>query len=184
MDTRPTLETTRLVLRPFAGADGPSVERLAGAREIADTTLHIPHPYPAGAGAVWIATHEAAWESGGGLTLAITARENPADLLGAIGIAVVAEHARGEIGYWVATHAWGRGLATEAARAVMAFGFKKLALHRIQARHFMRNPASGRVLQKLGMQLEGVHRDQYKRWGRYEDVAVYAMLEDEWRNYM
>ncbi|HKG93136.1 MAG TPA: GNAT family protein [Gemmatimonadaceae bacterium] len=91
----------------------------------------------------------------------------------------VAEHARGELGYWVGAGMWGRGYATEAARAVVSFGFATLGLNRIQARHFLRNPASGRVLQKLGMRCEGMHRQAYRRWGRFEDVAVYAILASE-----
>lgn len=176
----PTLTTARLVLRPFAPADGPDVERLAGVREVADTTLHVPHPYPPGAGAAWIATHGPAWAAGAALTLALAPREAPERALGAISLGIAREHARGELGYWVAAPAWGRGYATEAARAVAAYGFGALALHRVQARHFTRNPASGRVMQKLGMRLEGVHRGAYLRWGRFEDVAVYAILADEW----
>jgi RimJ/RimL family protein N-acetyltransferase len=51
----------------------------------------------------------------------------------------------------------------------------------VQGRHFTRNAASGRVLQKLGMQLEGIHRDAYLRWSSFEDVAVYAVLAPDWR---
>src|SRR5437868_7205178 len=94
----PTLTTERLVLRAFLTADAPAVERLAGAREVADTTLNIPHPYPAGGGALWIATHVANWEALERLTLAIAPREAPNDLLGAIGLTIAREHAHAEIG--------------------------------------------------------------------------------------
>ena len=57
MSEQPILRTQRLVLRPFVVDDALGVQVLAGAREIADTTLHIPHPYPAGAAEQWIATH-------------------------------------------------------------------------------------------------------------------------------
>jgi ribosomal-protein-alanine N-acetyltransferase len=176
----PSLTTRRLALRPFAPADGPEVERLAGAWEIADTTLQIPHPYPKGGGAAWIATHGARWIEGAGLTLAIALRESPVVLLGAISLDISREHARGELGYWIAATEWGHGHATEAASAVIDFGFSELKLHRIQARHFTRNPASGRVMQKLGMSFEGVNRAAYLRWERFEDVAVYGILAHEW----
>ena len=178
--TLPTLTTERLLLRPFVESDAAAVERLAGAREVADTTLHIPHPYPAGGGAWWIGTHASAWKEGAGLTLAIVARDAPDELLGTVGTSIVREHARGELGYWIGAHAWGRGYATEAARAMTAYAFETLRLHRVQARHFTRNPASGRVMQKLGMRLEGVHREAYLRWERFEDVAVYGILAAEW----
>ncbi len=176
----PRLATKRLILRPFAISDGAAVEQLAGARAVADTTLTIPHPYPAGGGATWIANHDDAWRRNVGLTLAICL--GPADdgLVGAISLQLSAPHSHGELGYWIGTGHWGQGYATEAARALTAYAFTTLALHRVQGRHFTRNPASGRVLQKLGMQCEGIHRDAYLRWNRFEDVAVYAILANEW----
>ncbi len=177
----PSLSTTRLVLRPFTGADAPDVERLAGAWEVADTTLNIPHPYPEGAGAEWIATHARAWESGTGLTLAIALRATPDMILGAVSLSIEPQHSRGELGYWIAASHWGSGYATEAAHAVATFGFDDLSLHRIQARHFTRNPASGRVMEKLRMKFEGINRGAYARWAKFEDVAVYAILENEWQ---
>ena len=92
------------------------------------------------------------------------------------------EHARAELGYWVGVPYWNRGVATEAARALVAFGFGALGLHRVQARHLTRNPASGRVMQKLGMRLEGVHREAVRKWDRFEDLAMYAVLAREWRD--
>src|SRR5512146_3288050 len=97
----PRLVTERLVLRPFHVDDGLSVERLAGAREVADTTLTIPHPYPAGGGVRWIATHAAAWERRDNLALAICAQPPPSELLGAISLHLSLAHSHGEIGYWI-----------------------------------------------------------------------------------
>jgi RimJ/RimL family protein N-acetyltransferase len=176
----PSLTTPRLVLRPFRSSDGSDVERLAGVWEVADTTLNIPHPYPEGGGAGWIKTHAATWKKGTSLTLAIVLRDTPEKLIGAVSLEIAREHARGELGYWIALDEWGHGYATEAARAVAAFGFEKLELHRIQARHFTRNEASGRVMQKLGMQFEGGIREGYLRWGRFEDVSCYGVLAHEW----
>jgi ribosomal-protein-alanine N-acetyltransferase len=175
----PRIATARLLLRPFVPSDAPTVERLVGAREVADTVLSIPHPYPAGAAAAWIAEHEPMWAAGRRLTLAVCVADAPDDVVGAIGIALVAEHARGELGYWIAADVWGRGYATEAARAVVAYGFEGLGLNRIQAQHFVRNPASGRVMQKIGMRFEGVHRQMFRRWDRFEDSAVYAILASD-----
>jgi ribosomal-protein-alanine N-acetyltransferase len=174
-----TLQTDRLVLRPFEFADAPDVQRLAGAREIADTTLRIPHPYPDGAAAEWIRTHEPAWERGTSVTYAITLG-GTAVLIGAIGLDIARHSSWGELGYWVAVSRWNRGYCNEAARAVLAFGFSGLRLHRIQARHLTRNPSSGRVMQKIGMRLEGVHREAVRKWDRFEDLAVYGVLASEW----
>ena len=179
MPAIPRLVTERLVLRPFILADGPRVEELAGERQVADTTLTIPHPYPRGAGAEWIATHGDAWQRGERLVLAIGDREREA-VLGAISLHVTQSHRHGELAYWIGGRWWGHGYATEAARALITYAFTTLELHRIQGRHFIRNAASGRVLQKLGMLLEGVHRDAFLRWDHFEDVAVYGILRAEW----
>jgi [ribosomal protein S5]-alanine N-acetyltransferase len=175
----PTLVTTRLLLRPFAPADGSTVEQLAGDFAVADTTLYIPHPYPAGAGAVWIATHNAEWDSRTVLTLAITQRVAPSDIIGAIALKLVMQHSQGEIGYWIGRPFWGHGFATEAARAVTDFGFNTLGLRRVEGCHFTRNAPSGRVLQKLGMHREGVRRDAYFCRGKFEDVVSYAIIASD-----
>ena len=179
MNAQPTLQTERLVLRPFAPQDAPHVQRLAGVPEVALTTLNIPYPYPDGAAEAWIARHAQEWAKGRVLTWAITGRGG-GELTGAVGIDVHPEHARGEIGYWIAHTCWGRGYATEAARAMLAFGFGTRGLNRVQATYMTRNPASGRVMEKLGMRLEGTLRQWIRRGGRFEDVAMRAVLRAEW----
>lgn len=179
MSTQPTLQTSRLTLRPFVLADAPMVRELAGAREIAETTLLIPHPYPEGVAERWIDTHAADWEKRTAATYAITERADGA-LVGAIGLSITAVHARGELGYWVAVPKWNRGYCTEAGTAILAFSFGALALHRVEARHYTRNRASGRVLEKLGMKLEGIHREAVRKMDGFEDLALYAILDREW----
>jgi RimJ/RimL family protein N-acetyltransferase len=89
------------------------------------------------------------------------------------------EHDRAELGYWIGKPFWGRGYATEAARALVQYGFDTLGLHRIYARHLTRNPASGRVLHKIGMTHEGYRRKHEKKWGIYEDDKLYGILRDD-----
>ena len=176
---QPTLRTPRFVLRPFVPSDAPEVQRVAGTQSVADTTLTIPHPYPEGAAAAWIATHRPGWESRTQIVYAVIASTGA--LFGAVGLNLAPEHRRGELGYWVAPAHWNLGVATEAAAALMDMGFQSLDLNRVQATHFTRNAASGRVMQKLGMRFEGVHRQYFFKNGRFEDVARYAMLRSEWQ---
>lgn len=175
----PTLHTERLVLRPFAQTDAPRVQQLAGAFEIADTTLLVPHPYPDGAAETWIAMHEAEFLAGLRVNLAVTAREDGA-LLGAMGIGINREFARAELGYWIGLPFWRKGFCTEAGRAMLDYGFGVLGLQRIYAHHLVRNPASGRVLRKIGMQPEGMLRSHHVKWGRREDVQLLGVLREEW----
>lgn len=179
-DARPTLRTARLVLRPFRPDDGPDVERLAGARELADTTLNIRHPYPPGDGERWIAGHAAAWAASGSGPFAVCRIEDDA-LVGAVGLGVTPRHAHAELGYWVGVPYWGHGYATEAARALLALAFDTLGLHRVQAHHMPRNPASGRILRKLGMRREGLLREVFRKGDVFEDAVTYAILAHEWR---
>ncbi len=85
----------------------------------------------------------------------------------------------GEIGYELAPDEWGRGYATEAARAVVRFGFEELGLRRVSAWCVADNVASARVLEKVGLTLEGRLRDKEQYKGRYWDVLMYGMVREE-----
>ncbi len=86
----------------------------------------------------------------------------------------------GDMGYELSPLYWGRGFATEAARAVVDFGFRELGLHRISGWCIADNVASARVLEKLGMRQEGhFHENEWFK-GRYWDTLVYAILDREW----
>jgi ribosomal-protein-alanine N-acetyltransferase len=175
---QPTLRTPRLVLRPFRPDDAAAVQRLAGDRSVASTALNIPHPYPDGLAESWIATHRPAWEVGDRATFAITTLDD--ELRGCIALKLTQRHRRGELGYWIGREYWGQGFAPEAARAVVDFAFGVLALNRVQASYLPRNPASGRVLEKLGMSREGLHRERYRKGDQFEDVIEFAILRREW----
>ena len=170
----PTLRTQRLVLRPFSPSDAPAVQRLAGDREVASTTLTIPHPYEDGMAEAWIEGRASDWAEKKALTLAVTTEAD--GLVGAMGLHLELEHLRAELGYWIGVPFWNRGYATEAGEAVIRFGFDELGLNRIEAEHFTRNPASGRVLEKLGMTGEGIRRDHVLKDDELEDMVLYAIL--------
>ncbi|MEJ7812744.1 MAG: GNAT family N-acetyltransferase [Gemmatimonadaceae bacterium] len=180
MSDRPTLHTSRLVLRPFVADDAPAVQRLAGDRDIASTTLNIPHPYEDGMAEAWIATHEDAFARSEGLTLAVTSRDDGA-LIGAVGIAINLRSSRAELGYWIGKPYWGRGYCTEAAAALVAYAFDVLDLNRVHATHLTWNPASGRVMRKIGMTYEGRLREHERKWGVFEDIEKYGILRREYQ---
>ncbi len=177
---QPTLDTPRLVLRPFTLADAADVQRLAGATEVADTTLHVPHPYKDGMAEKWIGGHATEYAAGKSVTYAVTLRGD-GTLLGAVGLVITPAHRRADLGYWMDVPSWGQGYMTEAASALVAYAFAEMGLHRVTATHFARNPASGRVMQKLGMRHEGTLRQHYLKGGRYEDAEAYGLLAEEWR---
>lgn len=175
----PTLGTERLLLRPFTLADAPQVMRMAGSPEVARSTLNIPHPCEPGAAEGWIGAQETGFESGRYFSFAMVLAET-GQLCGAIGLHLRPRDHNAEIGYWLGVEFWDRGLCTEAASAVLAFGFEELKLHRIHGGHFAGNPASGRVMEKNGMTREGLRREHVCKWGRYEDRVDYGILAREW----
>ena len=93
------------------------------------------------------------------------------------------EHARAELGYVLSREHWGKGLMTEAVRAVIAFGFEQLSLNRIQARCIAENVASARVMEKAGMTHEGTLRESEFIKGAYRDIELYSILRREYRPY-
>lgn len=176
----PTLETPGLWLRPFVTADAAEVQRLAGERAIADTTLNIPHPYEDGMAEDWIATHEPAFVAGELATFAIAGKAGD-QLMGAIGLTFYPQFARAELGYWVGKPFWGNGYCTEAALRILRYGFEERELNRVHASYLARNPASGKVLKKIGMREEGVARQHTRKWGVFEDLRSCGLLREEWR---
>lgn len=177
MDSRPTLETTRLKLRPFSEADTAELVPLIGTREVAATTLRIPHPYTEQDARAFLDRCHGNDE----VRLAITLRKD-GRLCGGIGLRLALEHQQAELGYWLGVPYWGQGYATEAARELLRYGFEDLDLHRIFASHFKHNLASGRVLAKLGMRYEGCQREHLRKWDQFVDSELYGILRREWED--
>src|ERR1700674_3840027 len=175
------LRTARLLLRSFERGDIPAIVRLAGVREIAAMTLHIPHPYDSAEAEDFLERMDAECRQGNVAVFAVTLSSS-GELCGACGLHVASEQPRAELGYWIGVPYWGRGLATEAAHAVAEFGFDTLRLHRIHASHFAGNRASGRVLEKIGMRHEGRSREHVRKWDRFVDLENYGVLSAEFRS--
>jgi RimJ/RimL family protein N-acetyltransferase len=91
------------------------------------------------------------------------------------------QHKQGEIGYALGVEHRGQGFATEAARALLAYGFTSLDLHRIQANTDSGNPDSWKVMERLGMRRESCLREAAHRDGKWLDVLIYAIIVNEWR---
>lgn len=90
------------------------------------------------------------------------------------------EHSSAEVGYSLSRDYWNRGIMTEALLEVLRYCFEDLHLHRVEAQHEASNPASGRVMEKVGMQKEGLLRGRLRNKGRYVDVYLYAILHQDW----
>lgn len=180
MREQPTLKTERLVLRPFHSGDAKAVQQLAGDRAIADMTLNVPHPYDDGMAEAWIETHRPAFLEDKLAAFAVTRHEGT--LIGCISLRINRRFARAEMGYWIGKAFWGQGYGTEAAREMLRYGFEDLGLNRIFAHYLDRNPASGRVMEKIGMLYEGHLRQHVKKWGQFEDLILFGIVKSDWQS--
>jgi RimJ/RimL family protein N-acetyltransferase len=179
MSSQPILETERLILRQFQQIDADTVEKLAGDIRIASTTLNVPHPYPKGGALEWITTHESKYLEGKGVVYAISLKKS-SELIGCISLMILKEHNQAELGYWVGVPYWNKGYCTEAGKAVLKYGFETIGLNRIHACYISRNPASGRVMENLGMRHEGTRRQHIRKWDVYEDLELKGILRSDW----
>jgi len=172
----PTLETARLKLRPYSEADIAELVPLIGARKVAATTLRIAHPYTEQDARAFLALAQ----EPGKIWLATTLRSDGRQI-GGVGLRVEDPHQHAELGYWLGVPYWRQGYATEAAGEMLRYGFVALGLHRIFASHFRHNPASGRILVKLGMRYEGCQREHLRKWDKFVDSELYGILRQEWQ---
>jgi [ribosomal protein S5]-alanine N-acetyltransferase len=177
MTTLPTLETARLKLRPYSEADIAELVALIGARKVAATTLRIAHPYTEQDARAFLALAQ----EPGKIWLATTLRSDGRQI-GGVGLRVEDPHQHAELGYWLGVPYWRQGYATEAAGEMLRYGFVELGLHRIFASHFRHNPASGRILLKLGMRYEGCQREHLRKWDQFVDSELYGVLRQEWKD--
>jgi ribosomal-protein-alanine N-acetyltransferase len=178
MESSPLI-TPRLVLRTFLTDDVPDIARLADDPRISRNALRIPYPYTEDDARKWLATQREDALAGTGAVFAITGKGDGA-LMGACGLEVCREHRRAEVGYWLGSDFWEKGYATEAATAVVGWGFSEMDLNRISATRFSDNPASGRVLEKIGMRWEGELRRHVFHGGEFRDMVMYGILREEW----
>lgn len=169
------LTTSRLLLREATLADADEVTRILQDPAIYENTLNIPSPYTKEQALAWLGSVEESRAAGkSGWTFAIRFQDDER-LLGMIGLGEVNRHDETEAGYWLDQAYWGRGITTEALEEVIRFAFE-YGCHRVSARHFTGNTASGRVMEKAGMKYEGLLKESLKKEGRYYDDVCYAIL--------
>ena len=173
------LAAGRLILRRFDESDIPEIVRLADDPDISRNTLLIPHPYEELHARRWMAVQKRERRTGKGLVFAVVLVSDRR-LLGAVGLTIDREHNNAGLGYWIGREFWGRGYATEAARAVVGYGFEMLGLNKIHGGHFADNGASGRVMEKIGMTVEGYQPRHVLRGGKYRDLVLYGILREQW----
>ena len=165
--------TPRLTLRPGWPEDAPALSRAIAHEAVVKNLARAPWPYALGDAEAFLSLPRGAHEPRFQI---VTRHDNR--LIGGIGL-LREEHGGHEIGYWLTPSDWGRGYATEAGRAVIDMARHALALPRLAARHYCDNPASGRVLRKLGFVETGRSRTfSLARGGEVDSVEMALDLAD------
>ena len=170
----PILETARLVLRAPRLDDAPAVARLINDRRIAENLSRVPHPYSRRDADAFVSGANRADDE---VVFVITSRDGT--LVGSCGVVSL----RGEypeIGYWLGTPYWGRGYATEAARAVIAYAFDELGHEVLEGGARVSNPASRRVLEKCGYVWTGVALTRVRALGTSVPCDRFRLDRADW----
>ena len=172
-----TITLGEYTLRPYEDRDVATIPRYANNRKIWKNLTDIfPHPYTEQNAREWVAYTKTHPQE---INFAMAA---PDGVIGGIGVVpgtgVFCKS--GSIGYWLGEPFWGKGLMTQAARAVTAHVFAQTDLTRLSARVYETNPASMRVLEKVGYTFEGRLRKAIFKDGALLDEMVYSILRNEW----
>ena len=172
----PTIETERLILRPFKIGDAADI--FAYASDAENTRYMIFERHKTVQDALdFIGLELKNYEKGNCYDYAFVLKET-GRLIGSGGcMSVNAPHCA-EIGYIIDKKYWGRGLVPEAMSALIDFFTKELKIKRIEAKHFCGNEKSGRVMEKLGMRYEGTLRQKVFAQGCYWDVKQYSLINE------
>lgn len=175
----PDLETEDLILRKPRIRDAKDIYSYASDPEVARYVLWEPHRSVSET-ASFIRDLRARIRAGCPSSWVVVLR-GTGTVIGTVGFVwYSAENNAAELGYSFSREYWNHGYATQALRAVIDAVFSSLPLNRLEAQHDVRNPASGRVMQKCGLTQEGILRGRILNKGEYVDTALYSILRSDW----
>ncbi|MCL2544907.1 MAG: GNAT family N-acetyltransferase [Clostridia bacterium] len=176
----PTLETPRLLLRKIAMSDVPDLYAYGRDPEVARHVLWEPYRSEADA-RTYVRFLHRQYRGDQPSSWGIVYKPQR-KMIGTIGFMWWnRDHNSAEVGYSLARPYWNRGIMSEALGEALRFGFEAMGLHRIEAQHESDNPASGRVMEKVGMHREGTLHGRLFNKGRYVDVELYAILSHQFQ---
>ena len=176
MNKLPEIITERLLLTELKAEDIKDIVEYASNKNISDSTLNLPHPYSEKDAIYWINLAHQGLKSGTNYIFAIRLKDE-AKFIGGIGLGVEKRFNRAEVGYWIAEPFWGKGIATEATKAIIKFGFNELKLNKLTSSHLAKNPASGKVMQKSGMIKEGELKKHILKDSEYHNLVLYGITK-------
>jgi RimJ/RimL family protein N-acetyltransferase len=181
MEQFPQIETERLLLSRLQAVDIPAIVQYAANQKISRFTGNLPFPYTEKDAVYWLNQANQGFKNKTQIILGIRLRPEPV-FTGGIALTIDPGHNRAEIGYWLAEPFWNNGYTTEAARAIIRFGFDQLGLQKLTSSHLALNPASGRVLLKSGMRKEGELQEHILKNSVYHTLVLYGLTRNDYES--
>lgn len=171
------LTTERLLLNQPHIDDIPRLVEIMKNPVYNQNTTNIPFPYTETSGQFWVNLAKEELEAGNAYIFAIRLKDS-STIIGGIGLGIDKVNNKAEMGYWLDSEHWNKGIVTEAGKAILQFGFDTLHLKKIFASYFTFNKASGKIMQKIGMQQEGVLKAHTLKSGEYLDHVFYGIVNE------
>lgn len=175
----PTLTTARLTLRRMKTSDWRDMYEYASQERVTKYLLWEPHKSPEQT-QDYLRYLQAQYRAGDFYDWAVVTNDER-KMIGTCGFTSLDfANNSAEVGYVLNPEYWGRGIAAEALRRVIEFGFMELNVHRIEAKYIIGNENSRRVMEKCGMSFEGIRRSSMFIKGEYRDIGVCSVISDEY----
>jgi [ribosomal protein S5]-alanine N-acetyltransferase len=172
------IETERLVLLPLADEDADVIAMKINDYAIAKNLARVPFPYTLADAHEFLAwakgfDHRSAFKT-------IRLKSTQADIIGVISYDWVEAKQESDIGYWLVKEHWGKGLMSEAARAMVRYAFTVSGLQSLSSCFFNDNPASGKVLERAGFETAGPCTHFSKAQGKEVPVTLMSLTRQKW----
>lgn len=164
------IETERVYLRKFKLSDAKRVAEICNDENLT-RYLPLPYPYTLEMAKEWITSQKTDLKH---QDYAVISKENN-KLIGSISLSDKGDGCK-ELGYWLAPECHGKGIMTETAHCLISYAFEKLGVHKIIAKHYIENPASGKVMQKCGMNVVGVLKKHALKNNVWHDVCLHEII--------
>lgn len=168
------IETERLYFRRFTMKDSGRLTYLLNDPDVVKYTSQ-PYPYTEELAKNWISRHNEGFLNDKLYNFALVLKEDDR-IIGSIYLSHEVKDKRGMVGYSLGKEYWNKGYASEALMALIKYAFEKKGFHKLEARHFEDNIASGQVMKKAGMSIEGRLEDHIFIKGKYETLILYAII--------
>ena len=174
-----TINIDNFYIRPLHKSDADSIVKYINDAQIHRNTTNIPYPYSEKDAKTFLTDSPKHWSAGSAYRFGIVINH---EVVGCCSLEKINQKdCNAELGYWLGRPFWGQGIMSRVTKAVVAFGFNQLKLHKIIVKHQETNKSSQRIIEKLGFMYEGTERESHLRDGKWCNCRCYSLLESEFK---